>query len=159
MKFLGTPRVGRPRVEVPNADPYIQETEKELTARLDRFVTLAKAIENRGLGSIQAQRLAQRLANTAPTMPALWLKALSAARDIPEKREVARAIAEWSDGDSIAAHYGYGNDIFCPGDEARLGHTSILDATNRAWLMTEFGNRFLHDPRACSSSLVLGYVP
>jgi hypothetical protein len=156
MKFLGTPRVG---VEVPNADPYVQETEQELTARLDRLVTLAKAIENRGLGSIQAQRLAQRLANTAPTMPALWLKALSAARDIHEKRDVARAIAEWSDGDSIAAHYGYGNDIFCSGDEARLGHTSILDATNRAWLMTEFGNRFLHDPRACSSSLVLGYVP
>ena len=75
-------------------------------------------------------------------MPSPWFKALGAAPDIHETREVARAIAEWSDGDSIAAHYGYGNDIFCTGDKARPGRPSILDAANRAWLMTEFGVRF-----------------
>jgi hypothetical protein len=142
MKFLGAPRVGMPRVEVPNADPYVQETEEELTARLDRFYNLAKAIEDRGLGSIKAQRLARRLINPAQTMPGPWFKALGAASNIHETRELARAIAEWSDGDSIAAHYGYGNDIFCTGDEARPGHTSIFDAANRAWLITEFGVRF-----------------
>jgi hypothetical protein len=142
MKFLGAPRIGMSRVEVPNAEPYVHETEEELTARLDRFLNLAKAIEDRGLGSIQAQQLAKRLANAAQIMPSPWFKALGAARDIHETREVARAIAEWSDGDSIAAHYGYGNDIFCTGDKARPGRPSILDAANRAWLMTEFGVRF-----------------
>jgi hypothetical protein len=37
MKFLGAPRIGMSRVEVPNAKPYVRETEEELTARLDRF--------------------------------------------------------------------------------------------------------------------------
>jgi hypothetical protein len=117
MKFLGAPRIGMSRVEVPNAEPYVHETEEELTARLDRFFNLAKAIEDSGLGSIQAQRLAKRLGNAAQIMPCPWFKALGAARDIHETREVAGAIAEWSDGDSIAAYCGYGNDIFCTGDD------------------------------------------
>ena len=142
MKFLGAPRVGMARVEVPNANPYVEESEEQLTARLDRFFKLAKAIEDRGRGSIQAQRLAQRLANASQTMPSPWFKALGAARDVHETREVARAIAEWADGDSIAAHYGYGNQFFCTGDEARRGHPSILDAANRAWLSADFGIRF-----------------
>jgi hypothetical protein len=100
LKFLGAPRIGMPHVEAPNAEPYVRETEEELVARLDRFHTLTKAIEDRGLGSIQALQLAKRLANAAQTMPSPWFKALGEARDIHETREVARAIAEWSDGDS-----------------------------------------------------------
>jgi hypothetical protein len=46
----------------------------------------------------------------------------------------------------IAAHYGYGNDFFCTGDEARPGHPSILDAANRAWLTADFGVRFCTIP-------------
>jgi hypothetical protein len=53
---------------------------------------------SRGLGSVQAQQLARRFANAAQTMSGPWFKALGAARDIHETREVARAIAEWSDG-------------------------------------------------------------
>jgi hypothetical protein len=139
IKFLGVPRIGMPRVEVPNTDPYVPETEEELTKRLERYFELATAIEGRGLGSAPAQRLARRLTNAVQTMPTPWFKALGAPRDIHETREVARAIAEWSDGDSVAAHYGYGNDFFCTGDEARPGRLSILDAANRAWLMADFG--------------------
>jgi hypothetical protein len=142
MKFLGAPRIGMPRLEVPDADPYLPETDQELTKRLERYFEIAQAIEARGLGSVQAQRLAQRLADAAQTLPTHWFNALGAARDIHETREVARAIAEWSDGDSIAAHYGYRNDFFCTGDEARLGHASVLDAASRAWLMANFGVRF-----------------
>jgi len=146
IKFIGAPRIGMPRVEVPNADPYVAETEQELAQRLDRYFELAKAIEDRGLGSIQAQQLARRFANAAQTTSGHWFKALGAARDIHQTREVARAIAEWSDGDSVAAHYGYGNDFFCTGDEARPGHPSILDAANRAWLTADFGVRFCTMP-------------
>jgi hypothetical protein len=142
MKFLGAPRIGMPRLEVSNADPYAAETEPQLSARLERYFELAQAIEGKGLGSIQAQRLAQRVADAAQTMPSPWFKALGAARDVHETREVARAIAEWADGDSIAAHCGYGNDFFCTGDESRRGHPSILDLANRTWLTTNFGVRF-----------------
>ena len=48
-----------------------------------------------------------------------WFNALGAANDVHEKREVARAVAEWADADSIAAHYAYGNDFFCTLDAAK----------------------------------------
>lgn len=75
-----------------------------------------------------------------------WFRALGAARHIHEKREVARAIAEWADADSVAAHYAYGNDIFCTLDggkaETRRGEPAVLDANNRVRLTKEFGIQF-----------------
>lgn len=140
IKLIGAPRIGMPRVEAPNGDPYAVETEAALSVRLDRFHNIAEAIEQRGLGSIPAQQLAKRFAGrNPPSNP--WFKILGASQDIHETREVARAVAEWADGDSIAAHYGYANDIFCTGDEAGSGHLSILDSVNRAWLST-YGIRF-----------------
>lgn len=132
VRLLGAPRAGMPRVEVPGANPYAPETPDQLATRLDRFHEIAAAIEERGLGNVPAKQLAERLACTAG-MTSAWFKILDKARDVHEIREVARAIAEWADGDSIAAHFSYGNDIFCTGDEALPGRPSILDAHNRAW--------------------------
>lgn len=141
IKLLGAPRIGMPRVELPDGDPYAVETEAALAARIDRFHDLGRAIEQRELGSIPAKKVAQRFAaRAAPSNP--WFKILGAARDIHETREVARAVAEWPDGDSIAAHYGYANDVFCTGDEAGSGRPSILDSANRAWLESTYGIRF-----------------
>jgi hypothetical protein len=57
-----------------------------------------------------------------------------------------RAVAEWSDADSIGAHYAYNNNLFCTLDvaagEGRLGDLAILDAVNREWLSSNFGIRF-----------------
>jgi hypothetical protein len=142
MRLLGAPRTGIPHVEMPNCNPYAKETEAELSSRLERYFQIAEAIEQRGLGSVRAGQLAQRLASRAgATVP--WFKVLGAVQDIHETREVARAIAEWADADSIAAHYGYGNDMFCTRDEARHGHPSILDSDNRKWLSETFGIRFV----------------
>ena len=69
-----------PRVAVPNADPYVAETEQELAQRLDRYFELDKAIEDRGPGSVRAQQLARCFANAAQTMSGPWFKALGAAR-------------------------------------------------------------------------------
>jgi hypothetical protein len=47
---------------------------------------------------------------------------------------------------SVAAHYAYGNDIFCTLDggkaEERRGEPAVLDANNRDWLTEEFGIQF-----------------
>jgi hypothetical protein len=150
-KLLGAPRVGMPRVELPGSNPYAVETDAELPERLDRYFVVAEAIEHRGLGSIRAKQLAGRLAATSgATTP--WFKVLGMAQDIHETREVARAIAEWADADSIAAHHGYGNDLFCTLDEARPGHPSVLDPANRAWLTATYGIRFA-DLRELAASL------
>jgi hypothetical protein len=143
IRLLGAPRIGMPRAE---EQFYLVEEPSMLEKRLNRFFNLATKIEARGLGSSRAQKIATRLAagriNQGP-----WFNPLGLARDIHERREVARAIAEWADGDSVAAHYGYGNDIFCTLDaakaEERRGGPAVLDPSNRAWLAQEFGIQFV----------------
>ena len=54
----------------------------------------------------------------------------------------AKACAEWADGELVASHIGYRNDVLCTNDLARTAGISILDPTNRAWLTAEFGVRF-----------------
>jgi hypothetical protein len=140
-RLLGAPRIGMPRVE---GDVYVSETDEALPGRLDRFVTVARAIEDRGLGHPRVLAIAKRWGARAPGEP--WYRVLGKAKDIHEEREVARAIAEWSDADSIAAHYGYGNDLFCTQDvaagEASRGDPAVLDADNRQWLSSNYGIKF-----------------
>jgi hypothetical protein len=142
LKLIGAPRTGMPRVEVPGGNPYVEESEAALSLRLDRYFEIAEAIKERGFGTTQAKLLAQRFADRGgQQIP--WFKALGAAKDVHEVREVARAVAEWADADSIAAHYGYGNDLFCTRDEGVSAGESILDSGNRAWLLQTFGIQFV----------------
>jgi hypothetical protein len=108
----------------------VRETEEELTARLDRFFNLAKAIEDRGLGSIQASK--PNSSRSGSPMPPKSCRVrgsrLWAPRATFMRRARSPAIAEWSDGDSIAAHCGYGNEFFSP-------------ATKRAPVAHQFSTR------------------
>jgi len=48
------------------------------------------------------------------------------------------ALNEWADGDSVAAHYGYGIDLFCSEDFGKNpSGTSVLDNNNQKWLNEE----------------------
>ena len=143
IRLLGAPRIGMPRAE---DQFYAADDPEALGERLNRFHDLGRAIESRGLGCARAMALAARLDNgTSPFSP--WFQSLGNARDIHETREVARAVAEWADGDSVAAHYGYRNDFFCTLDagkgESKRGDPAILDATNRAWLSAAHGIKFV----------------
>jgi hypothetical protein len=59
-----------------------------------------------------------------------------------DEKRFRKACAEWADGELVAAHVAYQNDILCTHDQARAAGRSILDPTNRAWLTAEFGVRF-----------------
>jgi hypothetical protein len=139
--LLGTPRVGMPRAE---EQFYATEDPAALGERLDRFTSILTQIESRGLGSARAEKIAARFPR--PAMGP-WFNALGAAKDIHEKREVARAVAEWADADSIAAHYAYRNDFFCTLDaakaETKRGEPAVFDADNRAWPTENFGVQFV----------------
>jgi hypothetical protein len=132
IRLLGAPRTGMPRAD---EQFYAIEEPEQLGDRLNRFHDLGREIEARGLGTARAEKIAARFPRPARGP---WFNALGAAKDIHEKREVSRAIAEWADGDSIAAHYAYGNDFFCTRDaakaETRRGDPAVFDADNRAWL-------------------------
>jgi hypothetical protein len=59
------------------------------------------------------------------------------------EKEFARAAAEWADGDSVAAHFAYGNDIFCTEHQGHgASGPSILDAENRRWLAVAHNVKF-----------------
>lgn len=73
-----------------------------------------------------------------------------------ETMRFAKAVAEWADGDSIAAHYAYGNDLFCTRDMGKTaGAASVLSLNNRRWLETQFGIEFV-SPTEATRRLGLG---
>lgn len=61
-----------------------------------------------------------------------------------ERKAVHKAINEWADGDAVAAHAGYGNDLFCTNDLGKgAGESSVLHPKNRAWLQSDYGIVFV----------------
>ena len=71
-----------------------------------------------------------------------------------EKRKAREAINEWADGEAIAAHVAYGNDLFCTQDEAKgAGSQSVFSSVHRKWLENEYGIVFvppcLNLPNGC----------
>jgi len=142
-KALGAPRTGMVRIEDPDRKIYPQESEADLETRIHRYDDALRAIEQRGLGVATAKRLGNEYANR-DGVNEVWFHSLKRAKDIHEERAVERAFAEWSDADSIAAHIGYGIDFFCTEDSgSSAGAPSIFDATNRAWLSTTYGVKFV----------------
>lgn len=144
MKLLGAPRTAMVRVDDPDNTRYVAEPDEEkLGQRLDRFYTAATAIEARGFGCAQAQAIADQI-RTEIGGHEPFVSYLGKPLTQAEQRLVNRAIAEWSDGDSVAAHYGYGLDLFCTEDFGKgASKGSVLDEDNRSWLTEEFNIRFV----------------
>jgi hypothetical protein len=117
MRILSAPRAGSTRIL--DGDPYAQDADRE--TRLTRYASIAAAIEARGLGYARVSKVAQSDSN-----------------------QFARAVAEWADGDSVAAHHSYGNDLFCTQDRAvRAGRHSVLHPANRGWLRRVYAVEFV----------------
>jgi hypothetical protein len=92
----------------------------ELLARMDKVNEMATTLAIRGVGQATAVALGlQLLARDGISQPTLWFQGLRRAKSNGERKKVAKAVAEWADGDSIAAHYGYGIDLFCSEDFGR----------------------------------------
>jgi hypothetical protein len=57
---------------------------------------------------------------------------------------IRSAINEWADGEAVAAHAGYGNDLFCTNDHAKnAGQCSVFHSNHRAWLQSDYGVEFV----------------
>jgi hypothetical protein len=140
MKLLvGSTRVGRKGVDDPDGTRYQHEEEHDQARRVDRYYELATAIEARGLGCAQARHIADEIrAQVGGGDPFEFY--LGRPRNNCERKKINLAIREWSDGDSIAAHYGYGIELFCTEDHGKnAGGPSVLNDDNRKWLNNEFG--------------------
>jgi hypothetical protein len=142
----GPARIGWVRVRDDDGTFFEPEDDVlELAARLDKASDVATAIQKRGLGYAAAVGLGLQFSARDGKVDEWWLQALRRAQDETERRRVQKAIAEWADADSIAAHVGYEIDLFCSEDMGKSagGAPSILDATNRAWLTSTYGVKFV----------------
>ena len=117
----------------------------ELIHCMDKVNVLTTEIAKRGVGQAIAVKLGLQFSQRDRVeSPELFLQGLGRAKDRSERRKVAEAIREWADGDSVAAHYGFGMKLFCSEDFRKNGASrSVLDHDNRQWLSTNFGIEFV----------------
>jgi hypothetical protein len=77
-------------------------------------------MEAGGVGIARIKAIGQRIkARTNSSGP--WYSALNQAQDDEEHREIQRAVREWADADTVAAHIAYGIDVLCSEDKAKGG--------------------------------------
>jgi hypothetical protein len=140
MRMLRAPRIGGVQIKDPSGDLYRKDPDQEaVSMRLKRYEAITTAIEARGLGFAQVSKVAERLADWASGAQSGDVKP-GRESDRRSTNNVARAIAEWADGDSVAAHYAYSGDLFCTEDRARkAGASSVMHPSHRAWLDRAFG--------------------
>jgi hypothetical protein len=125
----------------------------ELAECVERANDLAREIAARGLGYAVAVNLGLQLlkrhretGGTVPStggLPDWWPNGLLYGK--PKK--IAAAIAECSDGEVVATHYGHRVDLLCTADFNKTGQgPSVLDPNNRAWLSEAYGIKFVTLP-------------
>jgi len=103
-------------------------------------------IEKRGFGKAQLESVAHKLALRLPEGGHSFFDLPDVPFTRDDQGEVATAVAEWADGDTVACHIGYGNDLFCSGDKGGKTGTrsSILNKANREWLSGTYGLQFVY---------------
>ncbi|WP_406867315.1 hypothetical protein [Paraburkholderia fungorum] len=131
----------------PDQSFYVIEPIEQVVAHREKANEVAAAIEQRGVGRAVALKIGNeynKLAGVTSDKPKLWLQGLAHAQTSAERTTVERAIAEWSDGDGIASHVGYGFDLFCSHDFGKsAGGPSIMNLENRAWLSKTYAVVFV----------------
>jgi hypothetical protein len=130
-------------IKDPDNTIYVNESIEQVIEHRGMANEVASAIESRGVGRAVALELGLKFNERAGVTGELWLQGLARAKP-DERRLVRKAIGEWSDGDAIASHVGYGIEVFCTNDLGRsAGGPSILNAENRAWLTETYGVVFV----------------
>ena len=110
--------------EIRDQDLYVFEDAEASREREGRQLLASAAIDGRGVGKAAFDAVDG------------WT---DRPRTPTEEKELIRACAEWADGELMAAHIAYQNDILCTNDLARSAGRSIFDATNRVWLAASYG--------------------
>ncbi|WP_155295302.1 hypothetical protein [Chromobacterium violaceum] len=136
--FINAPRIGSLRLDEKLYKP-IESNEEELSERLARSNEAILAFEKEGLGSYQVYKLGLQAIENDPGLSKLGpYRAFSHGKE--SEKELAQTIAEWADGDALAAHYAHKHDFFCTLDSGKsAGSSSVLHHSRRKWLQENFG--------------------
>ena len=106
----------------------------DLSSYHDKVFKVAREIEQKEAGIFHIKELGKKY-NTH------WTAGIAQA-PVSEEGNIAKAIAEWADDDSVACHIAVGGDYFCTRDTAKkAGDKSIFSESNLEWLKQEYGFR------------------
>ena len=123
MSWMGLPS---PK-EIRDPSIFVAETKDAMAQREQRQIDIYAHMETRAVGK------------AAFDAAGGW----SAPREGSfNEKKFRKACAEWADGELVAAHIAYQNDILCTEDHANSTGASVFDRANRAWLSEEFGVQF-----------------
>ncbi|TYT74052.1 hypothetical protein [Desulfobotulus mexicanus] len=108
----------------------------DLKAYQDMVFKVAREIESNGAGISRIQALGKKYDSQ-------WTRGIEKAPE-HENGNIAKAIAEWADGDSVACHIAVNGDYFCSRDNAhKAGDTSVFSESNLGWLKSNYGFRLI----------------
>ena len=114
---------------------------------IERMHEVSTKIENHSAGVFHAMEIGFKYDSSA------WYVRLGKAPK-SEMKKTVYALAEWSDGDSIAGHIGILGDYFCTNDSAKTsGPKSILSVQNKKWLQEEYSFKTI-SPKGLSDILI-----
>lgn len=127
-RFVKLPRIGA--ASHPLVDRYKAPENLPLQDRLDRSFECARYIQSLGCGKETLMAMLDDPQNGL--VPAI--------QDDPiTEKKFAQGVAEWMDGDALAATYGYGFEYFCTNDKgAGAGTSSILHPSKRALYVQKY---------------------
>jgi len=111
-------------------------TGDELDKYLEKVFEVVRRIEQSGAGMTHISTIGKKY-------DTVWFSGLKKV-PISETGNIAKAAAEWADGDSIAICIALGCDYFCTRDKAKsAGKKSVLSSNNLAWLKTDYGLKII----------------
>lgn len=145
-KLIHVPRIGSPlpnevRVDLHN---HIYDELAHFEPQNNLGGAVCRMIENAGAGYAHVKQLFDRIEKRSG-------RRLEAKTDIfnaalfndDERNELKAAVAEWSDGDSVAAHVRHLSHIFCTNDKAgKAGSSSVFSDQNRQDLYNRYAVQF-----------------
>lgn len=104
-----------------------------LAKYLDKVFEVGRRITELEAGDYEIQQIGKKYDSQA------WFQGIGNAPD-SENGVIAKAVAEWADGDSIASHIAIGGDYFCTNDNAVSGGAkSVFTENNLTILRNEYG--------------------
>jgi hypothetical protein len=129
------PRTGWILIDDPDGRFFALEADGDFVDRMNKSIDVCEAIESRRLGFALIKSTAVEFAKRDNVDYEMSFQSLVQARDVHEKGRVKRAVAEWADADSIAAHIGYGIDLFCTEDQGKSAglRLSSIPPTAHGW--------------------------
>jgi hypothetical protein len=139
-KLINVPRIGWMRLDDGLYKPQLSD-ERQLGELLDRTHFAAEAFERQGCGVAWVTALGEISLRDHPELTQRGIRSpLLAFAHGNDQDAIPDAVAEWADGDALAAHYGHQHDVFCSLDRGSCaGSRSILYNSRREWLRHQFG--------------------